>query len=205
MPRVSDEYRLARKRQIADAAVRQILKKGVHGTTLTNITEESGLSMGAIYTHFASKDEIISFVASSAINTILSDVYEVTEVDPLPSPFVLLEHMTENIQKATDPRLIVQMWSEAITDSKIRGIANEVFNQAREALREYFMIWLVQSRDYSVTRARAESEPAARAIVSLVYSYAIESSLLDGFDRDNFLTDVRCLASWVADPRTVQG
>lgn len=201
MPKVSDEYRSARRREIADAAVRQILQHGVHGTTLAHITEESGLSAGAIYTHFESKDDIIAYVASSAIETVLSDLDSVVDTSPLPPPIVLLERITGSIPKTTDARLIVQLWGEAVTNASVRSIANGVFDRAREALREYLMLWLVHSKGHSIVAARNGAQPAARTIVSLIYAYILQSSLLDNFDRDAYLDDVRVAESWLSDSR----
>ena len=55
MPRVSDDYRRARRDEIARAAIRCLERKGVHDTSIADIVEESGLSTGAIYSHFTAR------------------------------------------------------------------------------------------------------------------------------------------------------
>lgn len=64
MPRVGEEHREKRRRAILDAAVACFDRSGLHGTTMQEIVAESGLSAGAIYTYFPSKDAIIAAIAS---------------------------------------------------------------------------------------------------------------------------------------------
>src|SRR5215218_9949850 len=59
MPKVTEEYTLARRQQIIDAAYRCFARKGFHQTTMREIYAEAGLSPGAIYHYFASKEDII--------------------------------------------------------------------------------------------------------------------------------------------------
>jgi len=59
MPKVSETYLQARRAQILDAAWTCLARKGYHQTTMQDICRESGLSNGAIYRYFASKQEIL--------------------------------------------------------------------------------------------------------------------------------------------------
>ena len=64
MPRVSENYRRARRDEIARAAIRCLERKGVHDTSIADIVEESGLSTGAIYSHFTSKSELARYIVA---------------------------------------------------------------------------------------------------------------------------------------------
>jgi AcrR family transcriptional regulator len=59
MPKVSQAYLEARRAEILDAAWACLARKGYHQTTMQDVCEESGLSYGAIYRYFASKEEIL--------------------------------------------------------------------------------------------------------------------------------------------------
>ena len=63
MPRVSQEHVDARRRQIVDAAVACFARDGFHRATMHDICREAGLSPGALYSYFASKDEIVEAIA----------------------------------------------------------------------------------------------------------------------------------------------
>ena len=56
MPKVSEEYRTARRSEIARAALRCFARKGFDATSMADIIAESGLSAGAIYGHYKSKN-----------------------------------------------------------------------------------------------------------------------------------------------------
>ncbi len=53
-----NKAREVRRREILEAAMRCYTRKGYHGTTMDDITRESGLTKGGIYWHFKSKWEI---------------------------------------------------------------------------------------------------------------------------------------------------
>ncbi|KAB2328628.1 TetR/AcrR family transcriptional regulator [Cytobacillus depressus] len=57
-PIVSDEYKQKRKQQILDSALICFARKGFQAATIDEIVKHSGISKGAIYNYFKSKDEI---------------------------------------------------------------------------------------------------------------------------------------------------
>jgi AcrR family transcriptional regulator len=58
MPKVSAAHEQAVRARIVDAALRVFAEKGYHDTTMQDVVGRSGLSVGAIYTYFRSKDEL---------------------------------------------------------------------------------------------------------------------------------------------------
>ncbi len=61
MPKVSEEHRSERRRQILAGARRAFARDGYEGTTVPRLEQEIGLSRGAIFSYFPSKLEL--FVA----------------------------------------------------------------------------------------------------------------------------------------------
>lgn len=57
-PIVSDSYKEKRRKEILDSALACFAKKGFQVATVDDIVEHSGISKGAIYNYFKSKDEI---------------------------------------------------------------------------------------------------------------------------------------------------
>src|SRR5258707_15599900 len=49
-----------RRRELADAAGRVIARNGLAGTTLADVAEESGWSIGSIRYYFPTKDELVA-------------------------------------------------------------------------------------------------------------------------------------------------
>lgn len=62
MPKVTEAHLEARRQQILDAAWACFARKGYHQTTMQDICRESGLSPGAIYRYFASKETILKVI-----------------------------------------------------------------------------------------------------------------------------------------------
>jgi AcrR family transcriptional regulator len=58
MSRVTDAHIEARRQSILDAAVRIFATRGVAAATMAEIAEEAGLSAGAIYRYFESKQDL---------------------------------------------------------------------------------------------------------------------------------------------------
>jgi AcrR family transcriptional regulator len=50
----------ARRRELADAACRVIARDGLDGTTLADVAEESGWSIGSIRHYFPNKDQLVA-------------------------------------------------------------------------------------------------------------------------------------------------
>jgi AcrR family transcriptional regulator len=63
-----------RKKQIMDAARKLIMKAGSEHVTVRNMAKEVGISEAAIYRHFKSKTEILSFLADSVADGLLHDI-----------------------------------------------------------------------------------------------------------------------------------
>jgi AcrR family transcriptional regulator len=58
MPRVTAEHERQVRDRIVSAAVRVFSEKGYHGSTVADVVRECGLSVGAIYTWFPSKEAL---------------------------------------------------------------------------------------------------------------------------------------------------
>lgn len=66
MPKVSEEHRAARRQQIVEAALLCFARRGVQKTTMADICAQAGLSRGAVYVYFKSKQEILQAVSEES-------------------------------------------------------------------------------------------------------------------------------------------
>ena len=66
MPRVSAAHEQQVRDRIVRAAIGVFSDKGYHRSTIQDVVRASGLSVGAIYTHFSGKDEL--FLASCSLS-----------------------------------------------------------------------------------------------------------------------------------------
>ena len=70
-----------RKAQILEAAKESFTKRGFHKTRMSDIADASGLSKGALYWYFESKDAIILSLLERVFEHELQDLKTLIEVD----------------------------------------------------------------------------------------------------------------------------
>jgi AcrR family transcriptional regulator len=69
----------ARRRRILESALRCFAEKGVEATTIDDIRDSTGLSVGSIYHHFAGKDDILEHLVREAMTEYLAGVVDALE------------------------------------------------------------------------------------------------------------------------------
>jgi len=74
MPKVKPERLAARRNEILEAAETCFARQGFHQTTIQNVIGESRLSAGCIYTHFASKEDLISAAVDTGFTLLLREL-----------------------------------------------------------------------------------------------------------------------------------
>lgn len=98
-----------RKKQIMDAALNIFAKYGVEKTKMSMIANEANISNGLFYRYFKSKDDIFTTLINIAIESSLSSIDEIYNIDG--SPLYKIEILTKIIiDKSTSPyfKLILQ-------------------------------------------------------------------------------------------------
>ena len=199
MPRVSDDHLTARREQILAAARTCFLRKGLHATSMQDLIREAGLSVGAVYRYFTSKNEIINAIADSVAGGVTRRLAEIAEADPRrPLPETMsrvLEVIDEQVGPDGNFPLAMQVWAEATLDPAIGAIVRERYLGIRAAF-------------HTVARRAAEAgelppdtdlDAVAAALFGVVPAYALQRVLVGDPDRATFMAGVRVL---MADRRT---
>jgi AcrR family transcriptional regulator len=137
MPKVTAEHRLARRRQIVGAARRCVIEQGFHKTTMADVIRESGLSAGAVYGYFKSKEEIVEAIAEEALSTVDELFGKILASEEPLSPFAALEAALDHVVAIAErpggdvTRVAIQAWSEALRNPAIMTIAQGKYSQVR--------------------------------------------------------------------------
>lgn len=92
-PKVSQRYKQEVRDKILDAAETLFSKKGYYDTSMDEIVGESGLSKGALYHYFPSKEELFVALQDRQLETSLSE---------LRSTFVAGESARTKLEKIVD-------------------------------------------------------------------------------------------------------
>lgn len=122
-PKVSEEYLLARRQQILDAAVVSFSRLGFHETTLEHIRVEADLSRGAVYHYFKSKEQIIAALQEEWGRGDRPDFEAAAKIDdPIESLRALLSAIKDRHDRpgfTAGNRLGIFLWAEALLNQDI--------------------------------------------------------------------------------------
>ena len=70
MPKLKPDVQRARREHILDAAERCFARNGFHRSSIHDICKEAGVSPGALYVYFDSKEALIAGMDSDAANKV---------------------------------------------------------------------------------------------------------------------------------------
>lgn len=191
MPKVSDAHREARREQIAVAALSCFAEKGFQRTSMADIIEASGLSAGAIYLHFESKQQIVLTAGRRVLGRRLGDLEAMSDrglADPVTTLQYLLSGMVDDI---LDTRLLIQLWGEATTDPELGALVTEIFATLRSALTGYLTAWATRQ---GATDPAGWAETAFPAVLAIAQGFMVQRALLPDFDADAYFAAVRAVA-----------
>lgn len=80
-PKVSEAYRQNVREKIMQSAEALFALKGYHRTSMDDIVNESGLSKGAIYSYFESKQELFLALSDRRMGSMMQNVKSIFESD----------------------------------------------------------------------------------------------------------------------------
>ncbi len=124
-PRVTEEYLEERRQHIISAAEICFARLGIHATTLENIRAEAGLSRGAVYHYFKSKEDIVEGLQERSRQADMEAFAQnVTGGDPLEELLTMLRNalqLTIGPGREIDSRVATFLWAEALLNERIHA------------------------------------------------------------------------------------
>ncbi|MGI8664516.1 MAG: TetR/AcrR family transcriptional regulator [Jatrophihabitans sp.] len=193
MPKVTQQYRDSRREHILAAARRCFLRDGFHATSMQDLFAEAGLSSGAVYRYFASKDEMIIAIAAENMQDVVSMIHAVATQRHGTSVGTVLGDVLAIVQAkhAQDGLggLAVLVWAEVLRNPSLAGQFTELLIRMRTDVAE---VVRVHQRCGDLP---ADVPPAAVATVlmSIVPGYILQLALLGPAAVDGAVDAVRAL------------
>jgi AcrR family transcriptional regulator len=182
MPKITETKRGERRQQILDAALRCFSRDGFHATTTADIVRESGLSQGALYLYFATKDDIVVALADDRHQgEVFLNALAKSEQDPVHGLMLLIELYGRGLtdQRRLEMRRVgIQGWAEALRNPRIHDSVLEGFSSVRAAIAELI------ARGQSTGQIRPEVEPDAAARTMIAVFQGLVLQLAWGEDMD---------------------
>lgn len=195
MPKVSDEHRLARRRQIIAAGRRCVAEQGFHKTTMADVIRESGLSAGAVYGYFKSKDEIVAAIADEALSTVDVVFAQILATEePLTPVAALRIALTHVVRIAEQPggdvtRVGIQAWAESLHNETIRATAHGKFT----LLRAHFADVARRAQTDGTVATSATPEEVAQVMFGLIPGFILQRLLLGDVTPDSYTAGLAAL------------
>jgi AcrR family transcriptional regulator len=139
VPRVSEAHRERRRRQILDAARGCFVRNGFHQTSMQDILGAAGLSAGALYRYFGSKEEIVEAIAAETVGRVMSLLGPLSEQQPpLPLTDVFERVTTGMAGVAFGPEgvgyIAPQVWAEALRSPRLHALVESRYAEIRGAI-----------------------------------------------------------------------
>ncbi|GLY72421.1 TetR/AcrR family transcriptional regulator [Actinoallomurus iriomotensis] len=193
MPRVSDEHLERRRQQILDAARHCFIRKGFHLTSMQDVFAESGLSAGAVYRYFKSKNEIIHAIATERQGSAVQLLETIVKEDPLPPFEEIIERFLTLVQSMLDDdgalRVAPQVWAEALHDPTYREIVSVLF----AGVRSSWTSLAVRMRDAGRLPEDADPEAMGATLMCLMPGFVMQRLLVGDVDAAAVTAGIRAL------------
>lgn len=167
MPKISAAHEQQRREQILQAAMVCFARQGYYATSMDDVVRESGLSVGAIYSYFPSKEELfLSLCDSRTEHTLayLNDLFR------RPGPLVdrFAEAVDYFFQQLTDDfvplaRVSVEFLSQANKSDRIK----ERQERRCEMIRQFLRWLLSEARAHGDVRDDFDLDAAVDLMLAL--------------------------------------
>jgi AcrR family transcriptional regulator len=184
VPKVSQAYLDARRQQILDAARRCFMRNGFHETSMQDVFAESGLSSGAVYRYFSSKDDMILAIVEENMTDVMALVHSLA-ADPHGEGLgealaSVLDVIREKHARDDVGAMAVLVWSEQLRNPKLKRRFESALREMRTDLAE-----IVRGhQDDGSLPAGANAEALAALLMTIVPGFLLHLALF-GADSDD--------------------
>src|SRR6201996_4782588 len=132
MPKVTNEYRAERRAHIMAAARRCFVREGFHASSMQDLVAEAGMSSGAVYRYFASKDAVIEAIAADNLDQVVGVLAQAIGDGASPQAGIaaVLEFVTVRHGEDGFAAIAVLVWSEALRNPALAAYLRDAIGTA---------------------------------------------------------------------------
>jgi len=176
MPKLTESQKKSRIRKIHDAAYRCIAENGYANTSIRDISEQAGISLGGLYVYFDSKEEIIRSMVKEGEHYKQEIINEIKQLDEgLADPASLVKAF---VQKFSGPdgtdgiRADISIWEAAFQNEKLYEIRRESFND----FIDYCSGLISEAQQKGQIQREIQPQALAHIILSLIQGFGIQKT-----------------------------
>ncbi|MFD2419132.1 TetR/AcrR family transcriptional regulator [Amycolatopsis pigmentata] len=202
MPRLTPQRWASRRRQILDGARGCFLRNGFHATSMKEVVEAAQMSPGAVYNHFASKDDLVAAICEQALAEV-TDTFEQLSGEPVLPPLdeavtAVFGHTAPLDSQRDSARLLVQIWAEAIRSPTLAARVEPIFRTVRGVLATL----VTRYQDHSLFPSTAPAEEIADVLLATLQGTILRHAVLGDVDLAALQRGVRALWPAATPPET---
>src|SRR5437879_13414518 len=163
MPKVVPEYKEEARSRILDAANKVFAEKGYHEATMDDIAKRLGVSKGAIYLYFPSKEDLFEAMVKTAPQAFKEILYSSfgDEADPVQSATQFFDKMLK--LSASNPGLSFEILSEASRNPTLKRILKQNHAEYEEVLTSF----LAEGQKRRFVGDNLDIRPLANALIAI--------------------------------------
>lgn len=187
MPKISEEQRQDRRRQILEVASQCFAKQGFHRTTMADIIRALHSSPGAVYCYFRGKNDIVAAIAEDRHNRESALLAELLASGNIVEG---LQHLAQAFFKMLkDPKererrkVTIQVWAESLRDKRIRQIVERGLRQ-----RDLLAAALRNAQLAGQISADLDTDTLSRVLLALVQGFILQQAWEPELDIEGYLT-----------------
>lgn len=182
VPKVSEQYLEQRREQILSAAQRCFARKGFHETSVQDVFRESGLSAGAVYRYFKSKDQLVQAISAGALSRLAAVAEDALAADPLPGLDKIagrLAAAAEELSVEDGPaRVALPTWAAALHDPAVAAIARNILG----GLRAWWVEAAERMREDGRLNPDADVNAVGAALFAFLPGFLLQHLILEDVD-----------------------
>ncbi|MCK9518266.1 MAG: TetR/AcrR family transcriptional regulator [Dehalococcoidia bacterium] len=204
MPKVPPAYLEARRQAIIEAARQAFVRKGTDATTMADIAREVGITAGAIYRYFPTKDDLIACCFSESEESVTQRWKEPLEAgaDPL-EQLAELSQLTFSHLNRTEERvdtiIHLQQQLELVREDDTEGLAR--LRDDRAEITQLVEGRLVQAQERGELPAEVDAALLAEAFISFYWGARLARVLDEQADTDGQLRQLLAVLRAVSVPQ----
>ena len=177
------------RNQILDAALKVFVKKGYAQTRMDDIVDVSGLSKGAIYHHYRSKNELFLSLIDHWETYFFTDIFKKSIKDQ--DPDTLLREIVRDVVYAFKHKKYVflaelEFWSLANHDETVRLRTKELYVKLLNMFKS-IVLKGIKNKDYKQINVDVASLSIMTALQGVIWFSIFEDSKLSA---EEYLNDV---------------
>jgi AcrR family transcriptional regulator len=179
MPKVVPEYKEEAKSRILEAANKVFAEKGYHEATMDDIAKRLGVSKGAIYLYFPSKEDLFEAMCKTAPQAFKEILYSSFSADanPVQSATQFFDKMLK--LSASNPGLSFEILSEASRNPTLKRILRQNHAEYEEVLTGF----LAEGRKRRIVADNLDIHSLANSLIALWNG--LETLLVSGLPVDD--------------------